>query len=89
MLVQVLPGFSSSRETEVICLPVELACSEQQLPRLSFSNLPARGEVPVPSVPRPAPGQGEHRSCPRLPGIARRQHVQNGAGGVRAVVLQV
>lgn len=44
-LVQVLPGFSSSRETEVICLPMELACLEQQLPRLSFPNLlaPRRG----------------------------------------------
>lgn len=51
MLVQVLLGFSSSREAEVICLPVELACSEQQLPWLSFSNLPAHGKVPVPSVP--------------------------------------
>lgn len=51
MLVQVLLGFSSSRETEVICLPMELMCSEQQLPRFSSSNLPARGTVPVPNVP--------------------------------------
>lgn len=35
LLVQVLPGFSSSQETEVICLPM----LEQQLPWLSFSNL--------------------------------------------------
>lgn len=50
-VTEVLLGFSSSQEAEVICLPVELACSEQQLPWFSFSNLPARGEVPVPSVP--------------------------------------
>lgn len=54
-----LPGFRSSQEAEVICLPMELACSEQQLPQLPFSNLPARSEVPVLSVPRPAPGQDE------------------------------
>lgn len=50
MLVQVLLGFSSSRETEVICLPVELTCSEQQLPWFSSSNLPACSMVPVPNV---------------------------------------
>lgn len=37
-----LPGFRSSREAEVICLPTELACLEQQLSRLSLSNLPER-----------------------------------------------
>lgn len=37
-----LPGFRSSREAEVICLPTELACLEQQLSRLSLSNLSER-----------------------------------------------
>lgn len=70
-LVQVLPGFSRSQETEVICLPVELARSEPQLPRLSFSNLPAprRGACAERAVtrtgtgraPRPPPGAASHR----------------------------